>query len=132
MRFASTLFASAALLAAAPVHAKPADPDVAKKILKDSVAIPTVEGRGKVPELAAYYAGVLKAAGYADSDIEITPMGETDSYHFRAQGVPSYGVAGLFSKASDSFAHGLNERVPVAAIAPALAHWDSLLRDLSK
>src|SRR3546814_15529493 len=67
---------AAALLAAAPVHAKPADPAVAKKILKDSVAIPTVEGRGKVPELAAYYAGVLKAAGYADADIEITPMGE--------------------------------------------------------
>ena len=58
--------------------------------------------------------------------------GATDSYHFRIQGVPSYGVAGLFSKASDSFAHGLNERVPVDAIAPALAHWDSLLRDLSK
>jgi carboxypeptidase PM20D1 len=46
--------------------------------------------------------------------------------------VPSYGVAGLFSKASDSYAHGLNERAPVDAIAPALAHWDSLLRDLSK
>ncbi|HWV61178.1 MAG TPA: M20/M25/M40 family metallo-hydrolase, partial [Sphingopyxis sp.] len=80
MRFASTLLASAALLAAAPVHAKPADPAVAKKILKDSVAIPTVEGRGKVPELAAYYAGVLKAAGYADADIEITPMGETATF----------------------------------------------------
>ena len=50
---------AAALLAAAPVHARPADADAAKTILKDSVAIPTVEGRGKVPELAAYYAGVL-------------------------------------------------------------------------
>src|SRR3546814_12728907 len=36
MRFASALLASAALLAAAPVHAKPADPEAAKKILKDS------------------------------------------------------------------------------------------------
>ena len=80
MRFASALLASAALLAAAPVHAKPADPEAAKKILKDSVAIPTVEGRGKVPELAAYYAGVLKAAGYADADIEIPPMGETATF----------------------------------------------------
>ena len=80
MRFASAMLASAALLAAAPVHAKPADPEAAKKILKDSVAIPTVEGRGKVPELAAYYAGVLKAAGYADADIEITPMGETATF----------------------------------------------------
>jgi acetylornithine deacetylase/succinyl-diaminopimelate desuccinylase-like protein len=68
---------AAALVAAAPAHAKPADPAAAKQILKDSIAIPTVKGRGKVPELAAYYADVLKAAGYADSDIEITPMGET-------------------------------------------------------
>jgi acetylornithine deacetylase/succinyl-diaminopimelate desuccinylase-like protein len=71
---------AAALLAAAPVHAKPADTETAKKILKDSIAIPTVEGRGKVPELAAYYAGVLKAAGYADSDIVITPIGETATF----------------------------------------------------
>jgi acetylornithine deacetylase/succinyl-diaminopimelate desuccinylase-like protein len=68
---------AAALLAAAPVHAKPADADAAKAILIDSIAIPTVMGRGKVPELAAYYAGILKAAGFADSDIVITPMGET-------------------------------------------------------
>lgn len=71
---------AAALLAAAPVHAKPADAAAAKQILKDSIAIPTVQGRGKVPELAAYYAGVLKAAGYADADIVITPMGETATF----------------------------------------------------
>ncbi|MBL9072041.1 MAG: M20/M25/M40 family metallo-hydrolase [Sphingopyxis sp.] len=80
MRFAAALLASAALLAAAPVHAKPADADAAKQILKDSVAIPTVAGRGKVPELAAYYAKVLKAAGFADSDIDITPIGETATF----------------------------------------------------
>ena len=77
---------AAALAAAAPVHAKPADTDTAKKILKDSIAIPTVMGRGKVPELAAYYASVLKAAGYADSDIEITPMGETATFAATLQG----------------------------------------------
>ncbi|MDZ3830629.1 MAG: M20/M25/M40 family metallo-hydrolase [Sphingopyxis sp.] len=71
---------AAALLAVSPVQAKPADPDVAKQILKDSIAIPTVAGRGKVPELAAYYAGVLKAAGFADADIRITPMGETATF----------------------------------------------------
>lgn len=80
MRFASIFLASAALLAAAPVHAKPADPTAAKAILTDSIAIPTVAGRGKVPELAAYYAGVLKAAGFADGDIVITPMGETATF----------------------------------------------------
>jgi carboxypeptidase PM20D1 len=58
--------------------------------------------------------------------------GATDSLYFRAVGVPSYGVSGLFSKASDSFAHGLNERIPVAAIAPALVHYDRLIRALAK
>lgn len=77
---------AAAMLAAAPVHAKPADTATAKKILIDSVAIPTVEGRGKVPELAAYYAGVLKAAGYGDADIEITPIGETATFAATLQG----------------------------------------------
>ena len=77
---AAPLALAAALLAAAPLHARPADAEAAKAILKDSIAIPTVEGRGKVPELAAYYAGVLKAAGYADSDIEITPIGETATF----------------------------------------------------
>ena len=87
MRTLTALLAlAAALLAAAPVHAKPADTGAAKKILIDSVAIPTVAGRGKVPELAAYYAGVLKAAGYADSDIVITPMGETATFAATLQG----------------------------------------------
>lgn len=51
--------------------------EAAKTTLKDSVAIPTVAGRGRVPELAAYYAGVLEDAGFAAADIVITPMGET-------------------------------------------------------
>lgn len=58
--------------------------------------------------------------------------GATDAMHFRAQGVPTYGVSGLFMKSSDEFAHGLNERVPVAAIDGALDHWDSLLKALLK
>src|SRR3546814_4613468 len=73
----ASLALAAALLAAAPSHARPADAGTAKKILKDSVAFPTVEGRGQVPALAAYYADVLKAEGFADADIVITPMGET-------------------------------------------------------
>lgn len=58
--------------------------------------------------------------------------GATDGMHFRANGVPTYGVAGLFMKASDDFSHGLNERAPVAAIDGALAHWENVLRDLAK
>jgi len=58
--------------------------------------------------------------------------GATDSMHFRAVGVPSYGVSGLFMKSSDEFAHGLDERIPVSAIDGALDHWDGLLKDMAK
>lgn len=72
------LFLAAGALAAFPGIAwGAADAGAAKDILMRSIAVPTVEGAGKVPELAAYYASVLKAAGFAESDIVITPMGET-------------------------------------------------------
>ena len=57
--------------------------------------------------------------------------GATDSLHFRAQGVDSYGVSGLFLKPSDDFSHGLNERAPLASIDGALDHWHVLITDLS-
>jgi acetylornithine deacetylase/succinyl-diaminopimelate desuccinylase-like protein len=78
--FFAPLALVAATLAAAPLQARPADADAAKTILTDSVAIPTVAGRGRVPDLAAYYAGVLRQAGFADADIVITPMGETATF----------------------------------------------------
>jgi len=33
---------------------------------------------------------------------------------------------------ADSFPHGLNERVPASAIAPGLAHWEVLIRQLAR
>jgi carboxypeptidase PM20D1 len=47
------------------------------EIYKNVIAIPTVAGRGKVPELAAYLAGEFRAAGFTDDDIHIIPKGET-------------------------------------------------------
>lgn len=58
--------------------------------------------------------------------------GATDGLYFRNLGVPSYGVSGIFMHPEDSFAHGLNERVPVATIDGAVLQWRSLLRDLSR
>lgn len=58
--------------------------------------------------------------------------GATDSLHFRIAGVPSYGVGGAFMHPKDSYAHGLNERVPVATIDGALVQWRSLIKDLSR
>ena len=48
----------------------------------------------------------------------------TDGGVFRAAGIPTYGVSGMFLKDSDSFAHGLNERMPVHRIQRA----DALVR----
>ncbi|MBM4218835.1 MAG: M20/M25/M40 family metallo-hydrolase [Gammaproteobacteria bacterium] len=58
--------------------------------------------------------------------------GATDSLYFRNAGVPSYGVGGLFISAKDSFAHGLDERVPVASIDGAIVQWRSLIEELAR
>jgi acetylornithine deacetylase/succinyl-diaminopimelate desuccinylase-like protein len=80
-------------------------------------------------------AAVTKAVHATHADVPIVPSmsaGATDSMHFRALGIPSYGVSGLFIKAQDDFSHGLNERVPVAAIDGALLHWEILLKALAQ
>jgi acetylornithine deacetylase/succinyl-diaminopimelate desuccinylase-like protein len=80
-------------------------------------------------------AAVTKAVHARYPGLPISPQmsaGATDGMFFRAAGIPTYGVSGLFMKSSDDFAHGLNERAPVGAIDGALAHWESILRDLAK
>jgi len=86
MKRVGLLLGVASLLAAAPVTAGAVDPVAdAKAILERSVAFRTVPGQGQVPAYAAYLASVLKQAGFADADIEITPMGETATLllHYR-------------------------------------------------
>jgi acetylornithine deacetylase/succinyl-diaminopimelate desuccinylase-like protein len=58
--------------------------------------------------------------------------GATDSLFFRNLGVPSYGVSGIFMHPNDQFAHGLNERVPLATFDGALIQWRSVLKDLAR
>ncbi len=80
-------------------------------------------------------AAVAKAVAAAHPGAVPTPAmdaGASDSVYYRALGIPSYGVSGLFMRSADVFAHGLNERIPVAAIAPALVHWHVLITELAK
>jgi carboxypeptidase PM20D1 len=58
--------------------------------------------------------------------------GASDSMWFRNGHVPSYGVSPLFIKDSDRFSHGLNERIPVANIPPAVSYLLSLFTELSR
>jgi acetylornithine deacetylase/succinyl-diaminopimelate desuccinylase-like protein len=58
--------------------------------------------------------------------------GATDSMHFRTLGIPCFGVDGAFTKADDTFAHGLNEKLPASEVPAELAFWHQLLITLAK
>ena len=66
--------------------------------------------------------------------IVITPYmsaGATDGIFFRAAGIPTYGVSGVFMRGSDVYAHGLNERVPTDGFYAGLTHWRALITELA-
>lgn len=67
--------------------------------------------------------------------VEVVPgmsSGASDSMYFRNAGVPCYGVSPNFAKPNDTFAHGLNERLPAAEVPAALDFWHSLLPRLTE
>ena len=58
--------------------------------------------------------------------------GATDGVFTRAAGIPTYGVAGLFSYIGEPLGgHGLDERVPVEAFHHSIDVLESMLRDLA-
>ena len=81
-----TLLISTALLTAMPVLAAP--PTAGKisperqaathDMFEHVVNIPTVFGRGKVPEMANYLADQYKAAGFPAADVEVVPYESVD------------------------------------------------------
>ncbi|OQW60160.1 MAG: hypothetical protein A4S17_10650 [Proteobacteria bacterium HN_bin10] len=67
-------------------------------------------------------------------NVEVVPAmsaGATDGVFYRAAGIPTYGVDGLFIRDSDDFSHGLNERVPVQSFYDNLTHWRVLITALA-
>lgn len=63
--------------------------------------------------------------------VPVQESGATDGLYFRAAGIPTYGVGSSFIKDSDSFAHGLNERLPVKSFYDDLQHWYLLVKALA-
>jgi acetylornithine deacetylase/succinyl-diaminopimelate desuccinylase-like protein len=87
------------------------------------------------PIRADLVAAVTKAIHIGYPGVPVFPSmsaGASDSMWFRHVNVPSYGVSPLFIKVSDRFSHGLNERAPVADIAPSIDYLLSLVTDLSR
>ncbi|MEQ6334179.1 M20/M25/M40 family metallo-hydrolase [Sphingobium sp. MK2] len=109
------------------------------RVVADESATVTTLGDPLASDASPLRADVMQAVVAAVSarapGIPIMPSmsgGATDSVHFRALGVPSYGVSSLFMKAEDGFAHGLNERAPVDGISAALGQWETVVRALAK
>jgi acetylornithine deacetylase/succinyl-diaminopimelate desuccinylase-like protein len=79
-------------------------------------------------------AAVSKAVHTRYPGVPLVPYmasGGTDGMHFRNSGIPTWAVSGIFMKEDEKFAHGLNERVPIAAFYGALDHWSIILRELA-
>ena len=80
--------------------------------------------------------GAVEQAVHARAPgLQIVPnmsAGATDSMHFRALGITALGVSATFMKPEDEFAHGLNERIPVATLDPGVKQWVSVLTTLTQ
>jgi acetylornithine deacetylase/succinyl-diaminopimelate desuccinylase-like protein len=57
--------------------------------------------------------------------------GGTDGMHYRTKGYDTVAISGAWSKPSDMFAHGLNERLSVDAFYGGLDHWDAIVKALA-
>lgn len=60
----------------------------------------------------------------------MAPYG-TDGNFTRAAGIPTYGIGGVFLGPNDQRAHGLNERVPLAAFLEGEDYWYELITRLA-
>ncbi len=80
-------------------------------------------------------AAVTDAVHQRFPDVEVVPgmsAGASDSMYFRNAGVPSYGIDASFTKPDDTFAHGLNEKLPASEVEAGLEFWHRVLVQLAK
>ncbi|TIX52114.1 M20/M25/M40 family metallo-hydrolase [Alteraurantiacibacter aquimixticola] len=86
------------------------------------------------PYDAEFVGAVTRAIHAAFGEVPVLASqssGASDSMWYRALGVPSYGASGTFMRESDEYAHGLNERVPLANIGRSLEYYRVLLTELA-
>ena len=82
-----------------------------------------------------FVAAVTKAAAEVYPGVPVFPSmasGASDSMWFRFHHVASYGASPTFMKLSEDFSHGLDERVPIANIRPAIDYYLVLIPELTK
>jgi carboxypeptidase PM20D1 len=114
--------------------------ELAGVIGNDVVKITDVTGEDSIESPASpmredFINAAGRAIGQAYPGVAIIPgqsSGATDSMWYRALGVPSYAATPTFSKDSEDFSHGLNERVRLSNIKPGINYFLILFTDLSK
>lgn len=80
-------------------------------------------------------AALERAMARAWPGVPIIPSqasGASDSMWYRVLGVPSYSASPVFTKDSEEFSHGLNERIRLSNIKPGIAYYLSLFADLAR
>lgn len=86
------------------------------------------------PLRADVIAAVSAAVHAVYPDVPVVPdqpSFATDGSFLRAAGIPTYGASGLFVRPGESFAHGLDERIPVSSFYNGLVYWHTLLMTLA-
>ncbi len=104
-----------------------ANPAVQFKVLNDPQPSPVSEMRPDV------MAAITRAVHAHYPGVPIVPYlesGGTDGKIYRTAGIPTFATSGLFTKTTDMFAHGLNERLAVPAFYKGLDHIYRLTKDL--
>ncbi len=87
------------------------------------------------PDRPDFAAALKKAMDKVYPGVPVFPAmasGASDSMWFRHQHVASFGASPIFTKESENFSHGLNERTPISNIPPAIDYYLSLVADLSR
>jgi len=82
--------------------------------------------------LAATTSAIQAAWGKGLPIVPSQASGASDSMYFRHLGVPSYGASPIFTKDSEEFSHGLNERIRLVNIGPSITYFVNLISQLAK
>lgn len=83
------------------------------------------------PEVAAALDRVIAGLWGRVPVLQMMETGATDGLYLRNQGVPVFGLNGIFSESTDDRAHGRDERVGVVAFIEGLEFMRRLLKDLA-
>jgi acetylornithine deacetylase/succinyl-diaminopimelate desuccinylase-like protein len=81
------------------------------------------------PELMGEIERVTKEMWPGVPVIPTMSTGATDGVHMRSAGIPVYGVSGMFY--GDTFAHGMNERIPIKGFYEGLEFMYRLVKGVS-